>query len=52
MLGVEDTTIEAVTHGLKGNIPDHIRDVLLFSIKCAAAPEELNDEDFDSPHAA
>ena len=30
------------------DVPDHIRDILLFSIKCAAAPEELNDEDFDS----
>ena len=48
MLGVEDSTIEAVTAGLKGDIPDHIRDILLFAIKCAAAPEELDDEDFES----
>jgi uncharacterized peroxidase-related enzyme len=48
MLGVDDSTIRAVREGLKGNIPDHIRDILLFAIKCAAAPEELNDEDFDS----
>lgn len=48
MLGIEESTIQAVTEGLKGEIPAHIRDILLFAIKCAAAPEELNDEDFAS----
>lgn len=48
VLGVEDSTIQAVMEGLKGNIPDHTRDILLFAVKCGAAPEELNDEDFAS----
>ena len=48
MLGVDDDTIKAVMAGLKGNLPDHTRDILLFAIKCAAAPEELNDQDFAS----
>lgn len=48
MLGVDQETIDAVSNGLKGKIPDHIREVLLFAIKCAAAPEELDDDDFAS----
>jgi uncharacterized peroxidase-related enzyme len=46
MLGVDDETIEVVSSGLKGDLPDSIREVLLFAIKCAAAPEELTEEDF------
>ena len=48
LLGIDDSTIQAVTEGLKGDLPKPIRDILLFAIKCAAAPEELNDEDFAS----
>lgn len=46
LLGVEDATIEVVSNGLRGDLPDPIRDVLLFAIKCARAPEELSEEDF------
>ena len=46
MLGIDDSTIEAVKAGLKGDLPEHIRDTLLFAIKCSSAPEELTDEDF------
>lgn len=46
MLGVDDATIEAVSHGLRGELPDGIREILLFAIKCAAAPEELSEDDF------
>lgn len=46
MLGVEDETIDAVRNGLRGELPGRIREILLFSIKCAAAPEELAEEDF------
>ncbi len=46
MLGIEDEMIEAVRNGLSGELPDAIREILLFAIKCAAAPEELTEEDF------
>lgn len=46
MLGVEDETIEVVRSGLQGKLPEHIREILLFAIKCAAAPQELTEEDF------
>jgi uncharacterized peroxidase-related enzyme len=46
LLGVEDSTIQAVMDGLKGDIPDLTRDILQFAIKCGASPEKLNDEDF------
>jgi uncharacterized peroxidase-related enzyme len=46
MLGVDDKTIRVVMDGIQGDIPDHIRDILLFAIKCASAPEELNKDDF------
>ena len=48
MLGVQDGTIRAVMGGLKGAIPESIRDIIHFAVKCAATPEELNDEDFAS----
>ena len=48
MLGIDDETIDAVTAGLKGDLPEHIRDLLLFAIKCASAPQELTSEDFAS----
>lgn len=46
MLGIEDETIEAVRHGLNGDLPEAVHEVLLFAIKCAAAPEELTEDDF------
>lgn len=46
MLGVTDETIEAVRGGLRGGLPERIREILLFAIKCAAAPQELTEKDF------
>ena len=46
MLGVEESIVQAVQEGLRGEIPEYTRNILLFSIKCATAPQELSDEDF------
>ena len=48
MLGVDESTVQTVLAGFKGDMPADTRDILLFAIKCAAAPEELNDDDFAS----
>lgn len=48
MLGIDEVTIQTVKSGLSGDIPQHTREILLFAIKCASAPEELSDEDFGS----
>jgi uncharacterized peroxidase-related enzyme len=48
ILGVDESTIRAVMEGIAGDIPYHIRDIICFAVKCAASPEELNDEDFAS----
>ena len=48
MLGIDHDTIESVMNGLYDNIPTNTRDILLFAVKCAAVPEELDDEDFES----
>ena len=50
MLGVDDETVDAVQSGLRGELPEDIREILLFGIKCAAAPEELTKEDFGHLH--
>ncbi|GAA5504761.1 peroxidase-related enzyme [Novipirellula caenicola] len=46
ILGVEDATIRAVMQGLSEELPDRIRDILQFAVKCAAGPHQLKDEDF------
>ncbi len=46
ILGVEDSTIQAVMEGLSEKLPDRIRDILLFAVKCAAGPHQLDDDDF------
>ncbi|WP_372719560.1 carboxymuconolactone decarboxylase family protein [Novipirellula sp.] len=48
ILGVEDRTIRAVMEGLSEELPDRIRNILQFAVKCAAGPHELQDEDFAS----
>ena len=45
LLGIDDGTIRAVMDGLKGDLDEDIRNILLFAIKCSNAPQELNDED-------
>ncbi|WP_404307802.1 carboxymuconolactone decarboxylase family protein [Neorhodopirellula lusitana] len=46
ILGVEENTIQAVMEGLSEELPDHIRDVLQFAVKCSSGPHQLTDEDF------
>ncbi|WP_040764668.1 carboxymuconolactone decarboxylase family protein [Novipirellula maiorica] len=48
ILGVEDSTIRAVMEGLSEELPERIRDILRFAVKCAAGPHQLRDEDYDS----
>lgn len=47
MLGIEEELIEAVRRGLNGDLPEDVHEILLFAIKCAAAPEELTNADFE-----
>lgn len=46
MLGVDEETIETVRKGLQGELPNRLHEILLFAIKCAAAPQELSDTDY------
>ncbi|TWU21669.1 Carboxymuconolactone decarboxylase family protein [Novipirellula galeiformis] len=48
ILGVEDSTIRAVMEGLSEELPDRIRVIIQFAVKCATGPHELTDEDFAS----
>ncbi|MCM2374166.1 carboxymuconolactone decarboxylase family protein [Aporhodopirellula aestuarii] len=46
MLGVENNIIWAVMKGLTEELPNPIREIIQFAIKCADGPHNLNQEDF------
>lgn len=52
ILGVDDSTIQSVIAGLKGDLPEDTRNIMLFAIKCSTAPQELDDMDFASLKSA